>query len=97
MARWRVLPGRIEPPEWYRNFHREAWETPDEHEQRMIDGWRGHLGQWPAHLHYWHAERRWHEAKYAYRREHPDLAEQEFDDIVTRHRERRRGLGWDVR
>jgi hypothetical protein len=29
-----------------------------------------------------HAERRWAEAKYAYRREHPALASQEFDDLV---------------
>ena len=75
-------PAHIEPPGWYRTFDPAAWDEPDGQEQAMIDGWfRGH--PWPAELHAVHAERRWGEAKYAYRREHPALATQEFNEIVS--------------
>ena len=83
MARWRAKAIQIEPPSWYRVFDPAAWDVPDEHEQTMMDGWRC-IGEWPARLHGWHAERRWHQAKYEYRREHPALAEQEFIELTTR-------------
>jgi hypothetical protein len=86
---WRkpVAPARIEPPEWYRTYHPESWDEPDGHEQAMIDGSRRFF-PWPDHLHEIHARRRWQEAKHAYRQEHEALAEQEFADLVERHRVR---------
>jgi hypothetical protein len=89
-------PPRVEAPEWYRNYHPEAWDQPDAHEQAMIDGSRGYAcwpgapesawPGWPQWLHDHHARRRWEEAKCAYRRENPALASQEFADIVrARH------------
>ena len=54
MARWRAATGRIEAPEWYRNYHPEAWDEPDEHEQRMIDGCPS-MRPWPDDLHQHHA------------------------------------------
>ena len=89
MARWRERHGRIEPPEWYRNYHPEAWDTPDEHELRMM---AGNLGlPWPAELHRMHAERRWAQAKYAYEVAHPAFATQEFDALIESARERHAG------
>ena len=79
----------IEPPEWYRNFHPEAWDEPDAQEQSMMDGCRG-FGEWPDYLHDHHARRRWHEAQYAYRQTHPALAEQEFQALVNGELEARR-------
>ena len=82
-------PVPIEPPDWYRVFRLEDWDTPDGQEQRMIDGtvsWH----PWPDHLHEVHAQRRWGEAKHAYRREHPALAEQEFAEPLNREYESRR-------
>ncbi len=38
---------------------------------------------WPQWLHDHHARRRWEEAKGAYRREHRELAEQEFGDLLA--------------
>jgi len=58
MARWRSTGGRIEAPEWYRNFHPESWDEPD-------------------------AERRWAQAKHAYRQAHPAFGEQEFEDLMA--------------
>jgi hypothetical protein len=84
-----VEPVRIEGPEWYRNYHREDWQEPDSQEQRMMDGSRGY-GEWPAELREIHAHRRWEEAKYAYRQEHPALAEQEFGDLVGEEARARR-------
>ena len=83
MARWRAqpVPPRIEGPEWYRNFHPEDWDEPDAQEQAMINGSLGH-GTWPPDLHEIHARRRWAEAKHAYRRSHPALADQEFQELL---------------
>ena len=81
---WRrhdIEPPRIEPPEWYRVFDPAAWDEPDAQEQYMIDGCR-RLGPWPPDLHLWHGERRWHQAKHAYRQEHPALAEGGEEEVV---------------
>jgi hypothetical protein len=92
---WRkpVDPPHIEAPEWYRNFHPESWDEPDGQEQAMMDGCSGYRcwpdspdsawPGWPQWLHEAHAERRWHQAQYRYRQEHPALAEQEFLAIVS--------------
>lgn len=81
---WRRLvePLRIEPPEWYRTFHPQAWDEPDGQERAMMDGSRGY-GPWPDELHRVHAERRWGEAKHAYRQQHPALAAQELEDLIS--------------
>lgn len=91
MASWRRRePPRIEAPEWYRNYHPEAWDEPDEQERRMLAGC-GALGpEWVAGRHRMHAERRWQEAKHRYRQDHPALASQEFDDLVNGERAARR-------
>jgi len=81
MARWRSTGGRIEAPEWYRNFHPESWDEPDAQEQAMISGSLGR--DWPEELHRWHAERRWAQAKHAYRQAHPAFVEQEFKDLMA--------------
>ena len=86
MARWRSAPARVEPPEWYRNFHPEAWGEPDAEEIRMTAGCPGDM---LPRLHDHHSRRRWHEAKCAYRRAHPQLATQELEDLMQRARERR--------
>jgi len=52
----------------------------------MIDGNLGY--PWPADLHEWHSQRRWNEAKHAYRKDHPELAEQEMADLVGEYRAR---------
>ena len=85
---WRrpVEPARIEPPTWYRVYDPAAWDVPDGHEQAMIDGNLGY--EWRVELHEIHAQRRWQEAKYRYRQEHPALATQEFDDLQTWRRGR---------
>jgi hypothetical protein len=95
VARWRRQDEgqRIEPPEWYRVFHPEAWDEPDSQEQLMIAGCLS-MQPWPADLHEWHSRRRWHQAQNAYLKDHPALAEQEFNDIfngelTARERERR--------
>ena len=105
---WRkpTEPPRVEPPLWYRVYDAAAWDEPDGHEQAMIGGCDGYScwpdapesawPGWPAWLHAEHARRRWQEAKYAYRRAHPALASQEFDDLVgeearARRAERRGG------
>jgi hypothetical protein len=89
VARWRpVERARIEPPLWYRVFDPAAWDEPDGQERRMLAGCLEALGaEWVAGRHRMHAHRRWAEAKWAYQREHPALAEQELTDIVTRNRE----------
>ena len=88
---------RIEPPGWYRSYVAAEWDQPDAHELAMIDGSLTRV-RWPAcadgsaawlEFHDMHSRRRWGEAKYAYGREHPDLAEQEFQDINARRAERR--------
>ena len=88
---WRrpVTPPRIEPPLWYSVFDPASWDEMDAQEQAMFDGcpcWR----PWPDSLHAQHAERRWNEAKYDYRREHPALATQEFEELVSGERAARR-------
>jgi hypothetical protein len=97
VAKWRSTePPRIEPPEWFRNYHPEAWDDPDAGELGMIAGctggpspwpdapeWEGAPG-WPVFMHEIHARRRWSQAKFAYLKDHPDLAEQEFQDIRSR-------------
>ncbi len=81
-------PERVEPPGWYRTFDPVAWDEPDEQERRMLAGC-GVLGpEWVAGRRRIHAERRWHEAKYAYRQQHPALAEQELDDLISRRFDR---------
>ena len=93
MARWRGTgPGRIEAPEWYRVFHPEAWDEPDAQEQAMIDGCPS-MRPWPADVHEWHARRRWGEARHAYQHEHPALAEQELEDLISGEWEARRHTG----
>jgi hypothetical protein len=88
MAKWRPADSpRIEPPEWYRNYHPEAWDEPDRQERSMMAGSQGY-GEWPAELHEMHARRRWEQAKHEYRQGHPAFAEQEFADLVARARER---------
>ena len=80
-------PAHIEPPGWYRSFDLAAWDEPDAHERAMI---AGHLGMpWPDELHRMHAQRRWSQARHAYRKEHPALAEQEFSEIVAAERQAR--------
>lgn len=87
---WRrpVDPPHIEAPEWYRNYHPEFWDEPDGQEQAMMNGCVG-SGVWSAELHESHAHRRWQEAKYAYRQEHPALAEQEFLALLSMERRAR--------
>jgi hypothetical protein len=88
VARWRgKVPQRVEPPEWYRNYHPEAWDEPDAQERAMMAGWN--IGPWPEWLHDHHSRRRWGEAKYAYRQAHPLLGEQELRDIFDRRATRR--------
>lgn len=84
MARWQPKePTRIEGPEWYRNYHPEDWDEPDEHERRMLAGSERMGEEWVAGLHRIHAEKRWQQAKYQYRRAHPALATQEFRDLIN--------------
>jgi hypothetical protein len=88
VAKWRPAESpRIEPAEWYRNYHPEAWDEPDAQERSMMAGSKGY-GPWPAELREIHARRRWEQARYDYRRSHPDLAEQEFAELQARYRER---------
>jgi hypothetical protein len=91
MARWKASTnGPIEPPEWYRNYHPEAWDEMDAQEQSMFDGspnWR----PWPDYLHKIHSHRRWNEAKFRYRQENPAFGTQSFNDLMTSFRERHPG------
>lgn len=90
MARWIARePPRVEAPAWYRTFDPAAWDEPDAQEEAMISGSRCTLAEWPAQLREIHARRRWAAAQHAYRQEHPDLAEQELAEIVTRARRER--------
>lgn len=98
MARWRPVLVRHEAPEWYRNFHPEDWDEPDDHERGMIEGCSGHRcwpdspgsawPDWPEWLHQQHGRRRWEEAKHAYRQEQPGFAAQEFGELVASRRKR---------
>jgi hypothetical protein len=98
VARRRLLVrARIEPPAWYRGYDPAAWDEPDGHELAMIDGMLAGV-RWPEcadgsagwlEFHDHHSRRRWGQAKYQFEREHPDLAEQEFNDIRARRAERR--------
>ena len=81
---------RREAPEWYRNFHQEMWDEPDELELRMIGGCPS-MRPWPDELHDYHSRRRWFEAQHAYRQANPEFASQEFADFMERIRERRPG------
>jgi len=85
MAAWRHRePTRIEPPLWYRVYDPAQWDEPDEQERRMLAGCGEALGEeWVAGRHRMHAERRWGEAKHRYRQAHPQLASQEFEDLVS--------------
>jgi hypothetical protein len=80
-------PPRIEPPDWYRRFDPAMWDAPDAQERSMIDSCRS-FRPWPAWLHEHHSRRRWEEAKFAYRQDHPALAEQEFQELVDTARDR---------
>lgn len=83
MARWkRPGTGRIEPPAWYQDFDPAAWDEPDAQEQAMIDACPT-MRPWPDDVHRWHAERRWGQAKHAYRQSHPQLGEQELEDLIN--------------
>jgi hypothetical protein len=87
VARWRAAVGRIEGPEWYRNYHPEDWDEPDEQERRMLAGCTAALGsEWVADWHRRHAERRWQEAKHKYRQAHPQFATQELEDLFEEFR-----------
>jgi hypothetical protein len=91
MASWRPrVPPRIEPPLWYRVYDSAAWDEPDEQERRMLAGCEVLGGEWMAGRHRMHAERRWHEAQHRYRQAHPQLASQEFNDLVNGERAARR-------
>jgi hypothetical protein len=85
VARWRAAAARIEAPEWYRNYHPEDWDEPDAHELRMRAGCPS-MDPWPDYLREVHAERRWHEAKHAYRQAHPAFASQELEDLFEEFR-----------
>ena len=88
MARWLGKSnGPIKPPSWYRTFDAAMWDEPDERELLMTGG----VVLTEGELHEYHAQRRWHEAQFRYRAEHPLLAEQEFREIISRHQKRRRG------
>jgi hypothetical protein len=90
VARWRPRkPPRIEPPHWYRVYDPAMWDEPDAQERAMISGCPS-ARPWPDELHDGHARRRWHEAQHRYRQAHPDLASQEFDDLVNGERAARR-------
>lgn len=93
MARWKAdTGGPIEPPEWYRNFHPEAWDEPDDHERNMLAGCTALFGSdWAADRHRIHAERRWAEAKHVYRQAHPAFAKQEFSKLIEAFRDRHPG------
>jgi hypothetical protein len=87
VARWKGgTPQRVEAPSWYRCYDPAAWDEPDAQEITMTAGWTGPV---PAELRDYHARRRWEEARYAYRREHPLLAEQELGDLMNRRAARR--------
>ena len=77
-------PPRVEPPLWYRVFNLAQWDEPDAQERAMMNGNLGY--SWPEELHRWHAERRWGRAKYEYAQAHPQLAEQEFQDLLEQAR-----------
>jgi len=77
---------RLEPPGWYRTYDAALWDEPDGQELAMTGGCP--RDDVPVELHEVHARRRWQEAKYRYRQEHPLLAEQEFNDLVASVRER---------
>ena len=81
MARWRSVPGRLEAPEWYRNYHPEDWDEMDAQELRMYHGRIG-MDPWPPDLHGIHAHRRWEQARHRYRQENPAFGEQEFEDMM---------------
>jgi hypothetical protein len=88
MAAWRPQDApHIEPPLWYRVFDPAAWDEPDAQERAMMGGHLGY-GEWPAELREIHARRRWGHAKHQYRRDHPALSAQEFEDLVRRSRAR---------
>jgi hypothetical protein len=82
-------PARIEPPAWYRDFDPAMWDEPDEQERRMLAGCDVLGPEWVAGRHREHAHRRWGEAKHRYRQEHPALATQEFNEIISGERRAR--------
>lgn len=86
MARWHPVRTRHEPPGWYRSFDPAMWDEPDGQELQMLGGLPP-----SGELHAYHAERRWHEAQYAYRQEHPAFASQELADLFERRRKRQAG------
>jgi hypothetical protein len=92
VAKWRPAEApRVEPPVWYRVYDPAMWNEPDAQETAMMCGCP--LDDWPVELHDIHARRRWGEAKHRYRRERPDLATQEFEDLVSEERRARRAEG----
>jgi hypothetical protein len=86
VTRWprRLPPPRIEPPEWVRVFHREAWSEPDEWERNMAGS-----GVLPEYMQEWHAHRRWVEATNAWYKQHPE-ADNRLEDLIARREQRRR-------
>lgn len=81
---------RREGPEWYRVYHPEMWDEPDDLERQMIDGCPS-MRPWPDHLHEWHCHRRWETARHEYRKANPEFATQEFHDLIESCQRRRAG------
>jgi hypothetical protein len=90
MSAWRMprrMPDpRVTVPEWVRVFHLEDWQEPDEWEQSMAGG-----GVLPEEFRRWHAERRWHQARNDWYREHPECDDR-LEEMIARRRERLRRL-----
>jgi len=81
VTRWprRLPPAPVEPPEWFRVFHEQAWAEPDEQERSM--------GALPDSYRRWHRERRWHAARRAWMADHPEY---DFLEELRERRARRR-------
>ena len=89
MARHRAATARYEAPEWYRNFHQEMWDEPDDLELSMTRGCPS--CPWPNELHDYHSQRRWAAAKHDYRLANPEFGTQEFNDLMAAIQRRRAG------
>lgn len=77
----------VEPPAWVRVFDRADWSEPDAWESQMA-GDRG----LPDGFRRWHAERRWHEARNEWYREHPE-ADDRLEQLRARVARRRAASG----
>jgi hypothetical protein len=90
VTRWprRLPPAPVEPPEWVRVFHPEAWAEPDDYELQMTAG----LAEAGCHerlaiCRRWHAERRWCAAMNAWYRQHPE-ADRRFEELLEQRTRR---------